>query len=190
MKDYLLRAIAYGNARAAHILAEYYKDQEDFGNMMKYMLWAIEHGSSNAMCGLAIYYDDHGDHNNAVKYWLMAIERGEYHSMSNLANHYYRINHDDVMKYWSMAINHEKRYWLIAIDSGHYNHIIPIIKYCKVHNLMDELVSMFNKILNMDFNNIIVETLVQCSLTNDMLNILVNVDQTKCNPHHTFDLLP
>ena len=69
-------------------LGNYYKEQEDYENMLKYYQAAIEKGESATMVNLGFYYEEQKDYDNFIKYSLMAIHKGHKKAIIRLANYY------------------------------------------------------------------------------------------------------
>lgn len=198
MVHYYLKSIAMGNVNSMHQLASYYYEfDEDSVNALKYWLLAIDHGHIDSMIVVAWHYHSDGDHDNAVKYFLMASVHGHIDGIIYLAVHYKEYNDfDNAMKYY-----------LIGIDNKDYRCVDNAMHLCMQNN-MNYLAIVSNKVLNIHLNNYIVTkimigtTIMKIPLTYDLLNVLINIDQTKCepyevihfqtkcNPHHIFHLLP
>lgn len=150
----------------------------------EYYLRAIAYGNDRAMNLLALHYKNNGDYDNAVKYWSNAVACGNSLAMNNLASCY--ADFETAIKYYFMAIDHKD-----------YRQLECVISYCKMNNSVTHLITLFNKILNNEFNKCIIGTLTQliCNWNSlsktdeyDMLNILINVDKTKW--YDIFHLLP
>lgn len=161
----------------------YHEINSNYQLAEQYYLRSITFGNVRAMNLLALYYDRDGERDNAEKYWLMAVEHGNTTAMNNLALHYNEF--EAALEYYLMAIDHKD-----------YSHLNYFIFDCKQYKSASHLVLVFNKILNVGYNMAIVNTLVKITIkwnslqAHDMLNVLINIDMTKCKYDYVFDLLP
>lgn len=176
---YYSMAVDYGKYHQLENLAMCYYHNNNYDNAIKYELIRTSKFSCSTN-NLAIYCEYNNDLINAMKYYSMAIDSGCTMAMFNLGSHYGRKNDASTcMKYYHMVITHKN-----------YNRIHHIINHCKNNNLIGDLIIVFNNILNIQFNDLIVKTLLELPIEYDSLNVLININQTKCKSNDIFSLLP
>ncbi len=168
MKEYYSRAMALGLARAGYQLGLYYHRTTDILNAQKYLLWAIEHLHVQAMHAFAIYYC-RDDFNKAMKYLLQAAELGYAPSMNHIIFQYYKTGDiHGIVKYEVMAFEH-----------GDYSGCESIVRFCATHGQISYLVLLLNKLLNKQWNYMIVDTVMKLTITDDLLNVLINIESNE-----------
>lgn len=173
-----LKAISYGNVMAMNNMLLFHYKTGDSINALKYALMAVNHGYTDGLDTLAISYFNVYDIPNAIKCWLQAIDHNNVSAMRNIATYYYS-EHD---------FHNAQKYWLMAIENGCCETTNDVLKYSFG---MDYLVIVCNKILNTKYNDQIVSALCRQLLNHDAVNVLINIDKSKCiSNHHIFCLLP
>jgi TPR repeat protein/nucleoside-triphosphatase THEP1/Fe2+ or Zn2+ uptake regulation protein len=111
-KEYFIKAVENGNARAMNNLAIlYHTEFKDIISAEKYFLMAIDKGYASAMYNLAfIYHKEFKDAYKAEKYYLMAIKKDDADAMYNLA-----LLYEKELKDMKKA----EKYYLMAIEKSH-----------------------------------------------------------------------
>lgn len=127
-----------------------------------------------------IYHEVCRNYDDMILCYTRAAELGNSRGMNLLWVRYRADNFEVAIGYALRAIDHQNYWW--------YDEVIHM---CTHHNAINHIITIFNKTLNIQFNDTIVGTLIELPLTYDTLNILINIDQSKCNKYHdTFYLLP
>ncbi len=132
------------NAKFMFMLAEMYRQKNDYRRMKKYYNKACVLGYPKAMFYLARYYhNDKHDLKHAIKYYIMAAEHSYYDTEFNEGDLYYRIgflsylknDYPTALKYFNMALESEPNdynsmFWLGAYyeDNKDYEKMIMYYK--------------------------------------------------------------
>jgi tetratricopeptide (TPR) repeat protein len=157
--DKYIKNINSGNTKYLYYLANYYKEYNDYTNMVKYYLEAtevdpikagqlinsylnkdtlkyylieVENNNKYAMNAVGLYYEILNDKINMKKYYIMAINNECILSMSNLAYYYQEeADYNNMMKYYLMGIekNDNRSINLLGIYYHKQNDYINMMKY-------------------------------------------------------------
>ena len=69
-------AIEKNDVLAMNYFGDYYKDIENFEEMIKYFIMAAKYNDEDSILKLAYYYLDNNENENAKKYLEMSIKNG------------------------------------------------------------------------------------------------------------------
>lgn len=105
VNKYLI-GIEKGDADAMYNLGYYYKQMEDYNNMLKYFLMAVDKNHVEAMFQLGNYYYYYGKNDSLmIKYYSMAGNKGHHIALFRLGEHYdSNLSKFNANTYYSMAV--------------------------------------------------------------------------------------
>ncbi len=126
-----------------------------------------------------IYHDINNNHDIMKVYYSRAISFGNTRAMLRMVTNY--IN--------SYNFEEALEYILMAIDNDDYTWIRHTMSYCKAYK-PKYVEILFNRILNKGFNDVIIASIIELPVTCDMINILVNMNQSTFAHHCLVHLFP
>jgi len=127
--------IIISHPKAMVELIIYYDSINDYEEMSKYNLLALD--NPNILCHLAFYYESIKNFDNMIKYYLMAIEQKYTQAMYYLGNYYEnQKNYNQMRKYYMMAIQNNINDYYFNIINKSLNKIKECQKCFNYNNII------------------------------------------------------